>query len=604
MARLKLTYPSQNPGTHLIAKTDYKVLQQWLEELPAGNMAKYVVQLSEAITNINRTELPTAQRMKLLELFDTAYEKTHNYYRPLMKSGPFKGKHPPGDELSELHQLTVEISFGYKMCVEQLAGKKTFFRKNKELSYAINLALHYLGLMLLESYEVYSPIPMHTWSEIYQLYLLAEKKDLSEDEHEIDHVRKILNTTEATFLRNCMIAVSNPYHLKRGDHWEVFRYLKHWGPKVVLSEDPEDFRDKNCFVIDLNNDDKPESRRNLKSEDKHDNLRFILTDTVNMNIIHQIDEIVSSGQPPKSAFSKNIDAKTAIHLLKDLLASWEMKQHRQGARYPIISKMEVIWGLKHIHHVLSLMDPLQPGKLQQREADLETAHKSIIESDWSTLNNSKGGICINQPKEKVRDLDVGQLVALRQFVQEDEKVTSQKWQIGVICWITGSKRDGTRVGIQFLNGDIQPVQLRARKGSVLDTRYQPALMLTGETIDGISAPTLLAAPGLHVESRALCMQIGDEIHHIHARTKVSSSLTVDRFFYQQDFQITDEGDMVIDRDETVSSETSEKEEKIDDIIDLSTAPGTYAEDFEIEYEEFKKQQEPEKTLDDIIVKKN
>ena len=34
------------------------------------------------------------------------------------------------------------------------------------------------------------------------------------------------------------------------------------------------------------------------------------------------------------------------------------------------------------------------------------------------------------------------------------------------------------------------------------------------------------------------------------------------------------------------------------------APGTYAEDFEIEYEEFKKQQEPEKTLDDIIVKKN
>ena len=603
MPRLKLTYPSQNPGTHLLAKTDYDVLEHWLEELPSGNMAKYVLEVKDGAANLNRTEIPIAQRVKLLELLDQAYEKIHNYYRPLMKSGPFKGKHPPDDELVELNQLTVEMSFAYKICVDQFAAKKSFFRKNKELSHSINLALHYLGLTLLESYELYSPIPMHVWSEIYQLYLLAEKKDFSEDVQDVSHVYNVLETTELTFLRNCMIAVSNPYHLKRGDHWEVFQYLQYWVNKAILSEDPDDFSDKNCFVVDLNNDDKPTSKRTLKSENIHENLRFILTDTINMNIIHQIDEIASTGRSPTKAFSENIVGKTATHLLKDLLASWEMKQERQGTRYPIISKMEVIWGLNSIHHVLSLMDPLQPGELEQRERQLDEARENVIESDWSTLNNSKGGICINQPKEKVRDLDVGQLVSLRQSVQEDNRVTSQKWKLGVICWITGSQREGTRVGIQFLNGDVQPVQLQARKGNILETRFQPALMLSGETIDGISAPTLLTAPGLHVESRALRMQIGEEIQSIHARTKVSSSLTVDRFFFQQDFHITDDGEMVGDA-EKAEKERIMKEEGVEEIIDLSATPGSYAEDFEKEYQALKKDKEPDKTLDDVILKKH
>ncbi len=599
MSTLKLTYPSQNPGTHLLAKTDFDVLSAWLEELPSGNMSKYVIEVQDAVANLNRTELPIAQRVKLLELLDQAYEKIHNFYRPLMKSGPFKGKHPPESELTELHRLTLEMSFGYKIAVNEYASKKSFFRKNKELGYVINLALHYLGLILLESYELYSPIPMHVWSEIYQLYLLSENKELSEDQQEVNHIFNSLKTCEQSFLRNCLIAVSNPYHLKRGDHWEVFLYLGHWISMVVLSEDPDDFSDKNCFVIDLTHDDKPTSKRLLKTNEIHDKLRFILTDKVNMNIIHQIDEIASSGRSPAKAFSENIVAKTAVHLLQDLLSSWEMKQERQGTRYPIISKMEVIWGLNDIHHVLSLMDPLQPGDQEEKEAQLLQAQETIIETDWSTLNNSKGGICINQPREKVRDLDVGQLVALRQSVQESDKVTTQKWRLGVICWITGSQREGTRVGIQFLTGDVQPVQLQARKGNILETRFQPALMLAGDTVDGLSTPTLLTAPGLHIEARALRMQIGEEIQSIHARKKVSSTLTVDRFFFQQDFHITDDGEMIGD------AEAKEgKDEGVEEVIDLSATPGSYAEDFEKEYEELKKKEGPAASLDDVILKKH
>ena len=191
------------------------------------------------------------------------------------------------------------------------------------------------------------------------------------------------------------------------------------------------------------------------------------------------------------------------------------------------------------------------------------------------------------------------LVALRQSIQESETVTSQKWKLGLICWITGSQREGTRVGIQFLAGDVQPVQLQARKGNILETRFQPALMLSGDTVDGLSTPTLLTSTGLHIEARALRMQIGEEIQSIHARKKVSSTLTVDRFFFQQDFHITDEGEMVGDAEQQ-AKEGEENEEH----IDLSATPGIYAEDFEKEYEEMKKKKGPEASLDDVILKKN
>jgi hypothetical protein len=600
MATLKLTYPSQNPGTHLLVNTEFEQLSSWLEELPSGNMAKYTIEVQEAVANLNRTELPIAQRVKLMQLLDRAYEMIHNFYRPLMKTGPFKGKHPPEDELTELHRLTLEMSFGYKIAVAEYAAKRTFFRKNNELAYAINMALHYLGLILLESYELYSPIPMHVWSEIYQLYYHAEQKDLSEEQLLIDHVAKPLTCIEFSFLRNCLIALSNPYHLKRGDHWEVFRYLGNWIEKAILSEDPEDFSDKNCFVIDLTHDDKPVSKKTLGPSEIHDKLRFLLTEQLNINICHQIDDAKSSGKKPQRTFSKNVIAKKSIELLEDLLASWEMKQIRKGSRYPIITRMEVVWGLKNIHHVLKITDPLQPVSQEERQAQITEAEQTIIESDWTTLNNSKGGICINQPKEKVRDLDVGLLVALRQSVQDSDTDNPAKWRLGEICWITGSSREGTRVGIQFLNGDIQAVQLQARKGSKLETRFHPAILLSGDTVDGLSTPTLLTIPGLYIEARAMHMQVGEEIQNIHARTRVSSSMTVERFFYQQDFHINEEGELEGDTEH-------ETEEGVEEVIDLKDAPGTYAgqytEDFQKEYDKIRKDLGPDPSLDDVILKK-
>jgi len=393
MDNLKLTFPSPHPGTHLLVETRVDEFSLWLEELPSGNMPRYVVEVADAISHINRTELPINHRISLIQLVDKAYEKIHNFYRPLMKAGPYKGKHASREELMEVYRLTREMSFAYKIAVYAYFDKTVIFGKNKNLANAINMALHYLGLVLLEHYELYSPIPMYIWLEIHQLYFCAEQKDLSEFENPTNALNNCFNVAETTYVRICLMALSNPYHLKSGDHWEVFTYLSHWTELAIISDDPDDFSRKNCFIIDLDDDDKPKYHKQL-SDNNNPNLRFLLTKSLTNKLNHTIDEIQVSNKSPRKCFSRNVVARKANQLLEEMLASWESKQERQAPRYLKVNKLEVIWGLPDIHRVLTASDPLQVSMEQE---ELQQAGQ-LIEQHWTTVNSSEGGTCIYQPK--------------------------------------------------------------------------------------------------------------------------------------------------------------------------------------------------------------
>jgi len=587
MDTLKLTLPAPNPGTHLLVETRPDKFNKWLEELPSGNMARFTKEVADAISYINRTDIPIAQRVSLTQFVDTAYGKIHNFYRPLMKSGPHKGKHAPLSELSEVYRLTKEMSFAYKTAVYGYMGKNSFFGKNKNLANAINMSLHYLGLMLLEHYELYSPIPMHVWSEVHKLYYYAEQRDLSELSMPHNNLHSCFDNTEMTYIRICLISLSNPYHFKRGDHWEINLYLTQWASESIISEDPDDFSKKRCFVIDLESDDKPSMMTTLKDRD-NPMLRFILTPRLITKLNQHINSIQHTRKSPEDCFSKNVIARKATELMEDMLSSWEMKQERKAPRYPKISKMEVIWGMGNIYKVLSYEDPLIPDDPTTSKED----SVNLIELHWNTVNSSMGGICISQLKEITQEVDVGMLVAIRQSINDEAPLN---WTLGIICWITGSKRSGTQLGIEYIKGDIQAVQLQARKGNNIDTGFHASLMVSGEQVLGLNTPTLLTAPGLYIESRAMVLSIGEEQQFIHARMKVSSSGSVDRFFYQAEPNAP-VLEPYIEKDEKTDENTEE--------IDLSAIPEAPRKG---ELNEGKKEKVETKkvvTLDDILVSKN
>jgi hypothetical protein len=214
MKKLKLTIPSQQDGQHILVETEPTKLALWLKSLPLADMSKTLPEVTRAISSLNRTELGHKQRSELVRHFDETYTFVHDYFRPNVKAS-IKTSAANKKMIDMLRIFTREMAFAHKIVVHDAQGKRQFFGKNKIKIRSIGFSIFYLGLMLIEQYELYSPIPLYLWREINSLYAYAGKKGYSEMEFE-NSKTYCLPVIEQNYLRNSLLALADPYHLDRG----------------------------------------------------------------------------------------------------------------------------------------------------------------------------------------------------------------------------------------------------------------------------------------------------------------------------------------------------------------------------------------------------
>ena len=534
MDALRLTYPTQQQGQHLLVETRPDALKHWLEALPYGDMKRTVPQVAQAIASLNRTDLPVDKRAELVELFDHTYELISDYYRPRIVLRPRGQQFAGRAESDELQLLTREMSFAHKMLVMGIINKRSFWSKDKPLARALNLAMHYLSLILLEHYETYSPVPVYIWRELNTLYAYAAKNKLHQLEALPENYKHCLATVEDGYVRACLIALANPYQMDRGEHWEMNKFLSHWGALADISDNPDDFTKRSCFVIDLGSESKPRYGVNALEDTEDPNIRLLITHDLTLKISQMVERLEQDKQMPSPGFYSGLSAIEAMNLLQRMSSHWDFRVERHTPRYPIINQMDVIWGLPAIHQVLNWQDPLSP----QTNPDARRAGRDELASmlgdknaplRWDAVNASDGGICISQHQHSVDNLRIGQIAAMREYIDGQP---SPRWQLGLVRWLRGDKRKGTSLGLQFIKGDVQAVTIKARKGNRIETTSQPALLVSGEEMHGLSSPTVVAQRGLYQDGRPLVLSIGVESLSVRARMRVEVTPLIERFFYQ------------------------------------------------------------------------
>ena len=210
MESLRLTIPSQQEGQHILVETNQAKLAEWLHSLPLADMSKALPEITRAISSLNRTELGFKQRAELIELFDTTYQLIHDYYRP-KRSGLVKNSLLESQNLEKLHNLTREMAFAHKIIVNDCQHKRKLWGKNKVKTKAIGFAIYYLGMMLIEQYENYTPIPIYLWREINALFATAGKDEFQNEKIVTSAQCNCLDTIEQNYIRNCLIALADPY---------------------------------------------------------------------------------------------------------------------------------------------------------------------------------------------------------------------------------------------------------------------------------------------------------------------------------------------------------------------------------------------------------
>jgi cyclic-di-GMP-binding protein len=533
MESIKLTIPSQQEGQHILVETDPTKLAEWLNSLPLADMSRTLPEITRAISSLNRTELSYKLRAELVAYFDQSYTLVHDYYRPNFS---LSASVRPGYEanIEKLNTFTREMAFAHKIIVNDSHNKRQLWGKNKYQAKASAFAIYYLGLMLIEQYEIYAPIPIYLWREINSLYAHAGKAELNYFKNNTDN-SYCLPTVEQNYIRNCLLALADPYHLDRGEHWYLFHYLHHWVHLARISENPDDFRNDECFIIDITSENKPNFVTSELDDPEDPKIRLLLTYDLIRQIKFDLEILEEKDKLTNRSFHKSIKLSTAKYLWEHVIKHWRERIERSARRYPIVSKIDVIWGLSDIIRVL--------GRISQKKSKVLTSAEllsltQIVQSDhlsWDAINVSSGGIGLCSRQYMLPHIELGNIALIREYMDGNP---APHWRLAICRWHTGDQNNGTMLGLEYIDGKYTPVRLVLHQGNN-ERGGQPGLVVSSNKKNGTDAPTLITTEGSYKNGRVYAMLGLDEPVEVRPRLRVEVTPCIDRFFYQT-FELRDE----------------------------------------------------------------
>ncbi|TQV77074.1 hypothetical protein FLL45_03725 [Aliikangiella marina] len=579
MDSLRLTIPSQQEGQHILVETDKSKLSEWLRSLPLADMSKTLPEITRAISSLNRTEMNYKHRAELTELFDASYRLIHDSYRPKIVANVVSNKSNSAEKeiLEKLHNLTREMAFAHKIIVNDCLGKRQFWGKNKHKVKATAFAIFYLGIMLIEQYEIYTPVPIYLWREINALFANAGKEESEKAVVEVGESH-CLPSIEQNYIRNCLIALADPYHLDKGEHWQLFYYLQNWGHLASISEDPDEFRKEQCFIIDVTSENKPSFVTSELDDPEDPKIRLLLTFDLLRQIKFDLESFTENNKLPAKSFHRSIRFSTAKYLWEHLTRHWSHRVERSTRRYPIVTRVDVVWGIDDISRVLGRAEQNGRKPLTYDEIKALTEIKQQDHLTWDAINVSAGGIGLCSRRYMIPHIRLGDIALIREYM--DGK-PAPHWRLAVCRWHTGDKHNGTMLGLKYIEGRYHPVRLILYQGKN-EKGGQPGIVVTDAIVEGSNSATIITSRGSHKDNRVYAMLGMDKPVEVRPRLKVEVTPCIERFFYQT-YELRDEL-------------AEEVQEEVSDVIPWTAIPhekGNLTDEFEID--EFEKPS----SLDDV-----
>ena len=155
-----------------------KSVDEWLDNLPRGNVGETARQIFEALVESNRFKYSYQHRLHFLE----SSRETIMYVTDAMKRH-FVGIHAPLPIRNQkiaaaTREIHYAMAMGYMICIENFLSHNLFFADSKQLSQLMQLAISSLDKALLTCYQTYAPYPAGIWSHLHRLYSAAEQQKL------------------------------------------------------------------------------------------------------------------------------------------------------------------------------------------------------------------------------------------------------------------------------------------------------------------------------------------------------------------------------------------------------------------------------------------
>ncbi|MEN8168950.1 MAG: hypothetical protein ABFS08_01835 [Pseudomonadota bacterium] len=507
-----------------------KAVEQWIQDLPRGNVGAMSKLLYSSLREVNRLTISWRDRQRFLELYRQPVEYVQEQLRKRYIGIPFPLP-PKAQQITELSKaLSGEMALGYKTAIEDMLNSSFLSRDNKALTELIHRAVHYISCSLLTSYKTYAPHPEDSWFELHMLYLHAEHKGISTNLVK-DKENKVLpkSSIARLYKQILLLALASPCRMRQGEAHAVHNALARWAgdAHIIPYNDPS--AAEALFVVHLDSDDAPDFQAFDHRDCNTELCRLVDTRHLSHVLQDELDNLNNKGKN-----SKNISAE----LLYRLIRSWGIAPKRSFTRNDKDASLEVVIGISSLHRALAtelgdeaqLRDKAQyqskgvaginqpsskdiwnifsKDKLgkqyhnyqQTQQSEEEKTKHEVPRQYWQIRNESAGGYRLAMEENDGAKVQVGELLGLRRRYSND------LCEAGVIRWMRQPADGGLELGVQVLAPQVVPVMLRSSRLSSKAAEYQPALMLP--EVDTIGLPATLLTP-------ILLFEVGMELqlHH-------------------------------------------------------------------------------------------
>ncbi|RYZ90414.1 MAG: hypothetical protein EOO68_24590, partial [Moraxellaceae bacterium] len=316
-------------------------VKAWVTSLPLTQIQFVSGLLYQALPDIARLKTSAVNRINILEaLRSPAMQVTEGLAQGFLNQ-PLILPDAAVKTATVAQSLQKHLINGYLVAVRDLAKE---FSPNKELlALAIHRAINGIGLLLLRSYQLYTPISSRTWTEFHTLYQLAMQLKLTQLSvaEDLPHHQRA-NTIASAYTRTLLLACAKPNQLRQDEILATYNALDLLGLLVKLQEAREP-GESSLFAVDINSDHAPLYRSRFAQQEREYLLEIDTT-----RLCSKLQEL-SSGTSENTNSNWRNELNFSPSLMSHLIQTWNVLSQRNFERKQATGCLDVTIGLTNIH---------------------------------------------------------------------------------------------------------------------------------------------------------------------------------------------------------------------------------------------------------------
>jgi len=527
--------------------------ERWAANLPVADTTASAGQLQEALSQLNRVELRPEERYAILEALRPRLQLALSGLAKRYLNQPLVMPEEPRRCAGVADTLNAAAGTGYAIvAIHAIQRRDSISALNpaRLACQSLHRAVRCAGARLLQTFQLYRPVPPHGWLTLHQLYVLAEAQELAgrtvADELAGD------SDIATAYLQALLLGCCKPNQLRQGELASIYGALAQWCSLLQVG------RDAGELVVELDNDQPPLYTAFYQSE-PGPRTRYIATGPLvdHLQWLRAGGEAATAGEP-----------RLAANLLEHLADALGSASVRNFARRSSHRPLWVTIGLSSSHFHLAgerslervlygddylpppaerlprnpflasthAVDQWQRANPEEdfsgpgsEEAHSALAHQVEVDGETlaalegldldeeptlrqrhpvfrvSTMDISPGGYCFEWPASLPGDIRTGDLVSLRES-------DGTGWSVAVVRWMNRPEEQRSLIGLELLAPGAMPYGARLHQRQK-DGEEAPVLrVLLLPEIRMVGQPATLVTPraGFRERQKIILLRHGEQ----------------------------------------------------------------------------------------------